>query len=560
MAIEGRNVLVLGGGGMVGTAVCRELLAQEPAVLAIAARHETKARRVAETLKDEFSAMAERIVPVWGDIFTRAEWQSFGADVRAAVLSDKIKRRRLIADILDPLDDDILRSSLLYQMIQGEVSGLGGARAQIIVDCVNTATAVSYQDIYGLAHRLFDLAGSNAPETDWPMEVETVLAALSVPQLVRHVQILYDAMRHAKTESYVKVGTSGTGGMGFQIPYTHGEEKPSRLLLSKASLAGAQTLLTFLLARTSDAPPTVRELKPTALIGWHGIGHGPIRRHGSDIRVYDCPLEEAVSVREAANLAPRGNFGRDTGEVLEGVYIDTGENGLFTADEFSTITTLGQMELVTPEDIARNVVRELLGGNTGRDLVAALDGATMGPSFRGGFLRQEALARLRGLEEEHGQAVAYEILGPPRLSKLLYEAYLLKTVTGDGLTAIEASPEALADDIARLIGEDGPLRRRIVSLGIPILLPDGERLLRGPVIKSKDAHHGWVDLTPANMERWKERLAAIYRAAKSERGRDSSSRFQQVFTAGREDVDFFDIGEFVGWIFLQEEGGEREKS
>jgi FlaA1/EpsC-like NDP-sugar epimerase len=43
--VEGRSILVLGGGGMVGTAVCRELLARKPARIAIAARREAKARQ-----------------------------------------------------------------------------------------------------------------------------------------------------------------------------------------------------------------------------------------------------------------------------------------------------------------------------------------------------------------------------------------------------------------------------------------------------------------------------------------------------------------------------------
>ncbi len=64
---------------------------------------------------------------------------------------------------------------------------------------------------------------------------------------------------------YFKVGTSGTGGMGVNIPYTHSEERPSRVLLSKTAVAGAQTLLLFLLARTPGGP-LVKEIKPTAAI------------------------------------------------------------------------------------------------------------------------------------------------------------------------------------------------------------------------------------------------------------------------------------------------------
>lgn len=562
MSIEGKNILVLGGGGMVGAAVCRELMDHKPALLAVAARRKAKARKTVEQLRPEYPQMADRIIPVWGDVFLRSDWQGDGSDVRAGVLADTQKRRQAIADMLDPLDEELLHSSLLFQMVKGLAPGLKGARAEIVIDCMNTATAVGYQDIYSMARHLTGLAADNAPETQWPREVESLIAALSVPQLVRHIQILYAAMREAGTHAYVKVGTSGTGGMGFNIPYTHGEEKPSRLLLSKAALAGAQTLLTFLMARTPDAPPMVREIKPTALIGWHEIGFGAIRRGGNEFPLFDCPEEQAVSLQDPTNLVASGDFGRKTDGRLEGVYINTGENGLFAADEFAAITTPGQMQLITPEEVAREVIDELLGRNTGHDLVAALDASVSGPTYRAGYLRQAALTRLRQLEAEHGPAVAFEILGPPRLSKLLYEAHLLKSEMGTIEAIIGARPEELADALARHVKDDANMRCRILSIGVPILLPDGERLLRGPVIKSQNAHHGWVDLTPANMHKWQERFRNIRDVIAREGAGDSSSRQPRIFAASRNwtsEPDAFEIGEIAGWVFLAEEGGQRLK-
>jgi len=84
------------------------------------------------------------------------------------------------------------------------------------------------------------------------------------------------------------------------------------------------------------------------------------------------------------------------------------------------------MEMVTPEEIAENVTRELLGASTGKDIVSALDASTMGPSYRAGYLRESALRMMSALEEEtNTSSVAFEMLGPPRLSKLLFEAHLL---------------------------------------------------------------------------------------------------------------------------------------
>ena len=564
MDIEGKNVLILGGYGLVGMAVCRQLLAHNPDRLAVGSLRRDQAERAVNDLRKEHPESSTELIPVWGDLLLRAAWQdaSQGIHPRIAVLNDPERRRRLVGDILDELSEDILASSLLYQLITGTHQQLNGESADIVIDCVNTATAVAYQNIYQTARRLEGMIGEHQ-DVDWPEEVERLLASLYVPQLVRHIQIFYEAMVRAGTQAYIKVGTSGTGGMGLNIPYTHGEERPSRVLLSKSAVAGAQTMLVFLLARTPGGPTVVKEVKPTAAIAWKDISYGPIRSGGRDFPLYDCHPEEALKVTEPESLAQEGDFGHPTGKQLESVFIDTGENGLFALGEFTAITTLGQMEIVTPEEIAVNVVHELRGGNTGKDVIAGLDATVMGPSYRAGFLRQSALYRMRMLEKEHGiDSVAFELLGPPRLSKLLFEAYLLKRTNKTISSAIERDPEELAVALDQEIIDNGSLRQQIISVGIPILMSDGTRLLRGPINKSQDAENGWVDLTPENMKRWQGRLSELQESITAILEGAASSQFDRAYpsTMTWQDDDSFDIGEIVGWLFIVEEKGRRGKT
>jgi hypothetical protein len=278
--------------------------------------------------------------------------------------------------------------------------------------------------------------------------------------------------------------------------------------------------------------------------------------------LYDCAPEEACQVSDPDALVPEGKFGSETGAVLESVYIDTGENGLFAAAEFSAITTLGQMEFVTPEEIAADVVAEIRGGNTGKDVIAGIDATVMGPSYRAGYLRQAALDRLDQLQREHGvDSVAFEILGPPRLSKLLFEAYLFKRNCGRIPNMINHSPDELSGMLLKDLTDNAGLRQQILSIGIPILMPDGAHMMRGPVIKSGDSEHGWVDLTPANMSLWQERATALHTAIQAARGSDSSSRFDRSYRSMRtwSEDDHFDVGEIAGWLFNIEEQGRRGK-
>ena len=563
MDIQGKVVLILGGYGLVGTAVCRKLIPHRPSRIVVASLREEQALAAVAQLKAEFPDSATELLPAWGDLLLRAEWQGDQVDLhpRVAVLAEASSRRQLVADTLEELSDEILTSSLLYQLIMGRRPGLGDETADIVIDCVNTATAVAYQNIYQTARRLENLIDHHE-QVDWPEEVERLLASLYVPQLVRHTQILYEALLRAHAQAYIKVGTSGTGGMGLNIPYTHGEEKPSRVLLSKSAVAGAQTMLIFLLARTPGGPQIVKEIKPTAAIAWKEIGYGPIHGGGREVQLYDCPPAQAYSLEDEATRSATGDFGVEVEGVLESTYIDTGENGLFALGEFTAITFLGQMEFVTPEEIAHNVVTELQGGNSGYDVIAGLDATVMGPSYRAGYLRQAALNRMRRLEQEHGtDSVAFEQLGPPRLSKLLFEAYLLKRVADDMAQVMDRPVEDLAGAMERLISKDALLRQQILSIGIPILLPDGKHLLRGPVCKSADAENGWVDLTPANLALWQDRLRALRAEIVTVLAGDTSSSPDRAYTATLEwaQDERFDVGEVVGWVFVHEESGRRGK-
>ena len=129
--------------------------------------------------------------------------------------------------------------------------------------------------------------------------------------------------------------------------------------------------------------------------------------------------------------------------------------------------------------------------------------------------------------------------------------------------------------LAEVVTRDPTRRQEIVSIGIPILLPDG-RLLRGPEAKTPPviagtesypvtaerieawAQAGWVDLREANMARWKARFARIHAELDTIPASDTSSRFlrdRQFWGEG----GVIQPGKVVGWVFATEEHGARMK-
>jgi len=507
------------------------------------------------------------LAPEWGNIFVRTEFKDLN---REELLAIRERRLALAADFLERTGTTSFQAFFLYDLIARR-------RPDIVIDCVNTATGVAYQDIYSTGLRLLEgLKGNDkTPDEAFAVEVEKLLATLYIPQIVRHIQVIYSAMKDAGTRHYIKVGTSGTGGMGLNIPYTHSEDRPSRVLLSKNCIAGAQSLLLFLMGRTPDAP-YVKEVKPATAIAWKRIERGEVRKAGQSIPLYDCPPEGNVRLEGVFDTASKAGCA-PLGRNLEGIFIDTGENGIFSPGEFTAITTTGQMEFVTPEEIARIVVWEIEGGNSGHDIVGALDGAVLSSTYRAGVMRSLAIEKMRALLMSHSDdPVAFEMLGPPRLSKLLYEAHILKTIAHsiDGVLAWSA--EDLSQAAARLVDQHNDLRSRIISIGIPILLPDGRSLLKGPFVKvpadprrttfeiSNDAidnwaRSGWVDLREANMSLWQHRLTQLKQEAALTPAGDSSSHSERDAAFWRFDRSL-DEGEIVGWLFIEEEQGRRMKS
>jgi len=565
MDIQGKTVLVLGGWGLVGNAIIRKIIKKNPKRIIVTSLKKSEAEEACEAFRKEYPHLpAGYFIPWWGNIFVRHEFKDLD---RYEILNDPKKREILLSDIMDELNEDILRASSLYKLLIEYMP-------EILIDAINSATGIAYQDVYTSYRNIKKLIASNPDKEQVIAATEQLLCTLYVPQLIRHIQVLYNSMIEAGTKIYVKIGTSGTGGMGLNIPYTHSEERPSRVLLSKSSVAGAHTLLLFLMGRTPEAP-IIKEIKPTAAIAWKRIDYGEIRKRGKAIEILDVPFDSPFKLEGKLTLNIGEKFNK-TGETLKSVFIDTGENGTFSRGEFEAITSQGQMEYVTPQEIADDVIFEIQGGNTGHDIINALDNATLEPTYRAGFLQHFAVEKLEELERIHNvDSVAFELLGPPRLSKLLYEIHLIKMIAKDMKNIPDFSAEELSEKMLEIIKSNDTLRNQMLSIGIPVLLPDGENLLRGNEIKIPPfrgeneleitpenvelwAKDGWVDLRVQNIEKWKNRIKAIIEEAESIPEDDTSSMYvrNKRYWNNFEGVD---IGKVVSWIFINEEHGGRMK-
>jgi hypothetical protein len=455
-------------------------------------------------------------------------------------------------------------------------------KPEVIVDCINTATAIAYLDVFSVTERtrmLLDAFESRtsavAIEELEPLirSVRELLIAQGVPQIVRHILVLRRALESTSVRVYVKVGTTGTGGMGINIPYTHSEDKPSPQLLSKSAIGFAHTGLLFLLARTPGAS-IIKEIKPGAMIGFKRLGETHVRLRGDRQPAYllearDEPVGDSLNTHQPQD-GYRKFEGRDVPLTIIGA--DTGENGFFSIGEFQAITYPRQMEYVTPEEVARTTILEIRGASTGRDVLSAIDGAITEPSYRAGVLREQAIRAMERLEAAAGDDVLPSIaighLGPPKLSKLLIEAYLLREALGDDMAKmLKVTASEMQRKVEEFLAAHADVVSLVTTIGIPLLRSDGRklRLTRGPRINippatpdraasaldaqsiEKYARTGWVDLRLENFEVWRERIARA-----SELRPDIVAQGSAAFDVTKYSGERFVPGDFVGWLLTTE--------
>lgn len=583
------RVLILGGAGMVGIEVAREAARHIcPSSIIISGLTQREVDESLETLRHDATehGWEFELDGVAGDIFIPKALQG---RPRAELTRDRELFDVLFGDIFAP-EPGSYKESALYAL-------LDQYRPDVVVDCINTATAISYQDSYTVSRRVkhlldrLETEGSLTSEDvpEFVSSVRELIVAQGVPQITRHILLLHQALRDSSVRVYVKVGTTGTGGMGINIPYTHSEDKPSPTLLSKSAIGFAHTGLLFLLARTpgnadkaggsqSAHGTMIKEVKPGAMIGFKRLGVTHVRLNGPGggrepgylLENREQSLGDSIDPRDDFQLYPRFD-GQDVPVSMVGA--DTGENGFFSIGEFQAITYPRQMEYVTPEEVARTAVLEILGTSTGRDVISAIDGAITEPSYRAGILRDRARREMERLEAaidgEVLPSIAVGHLGPPRLSKLLIEGWLLRAAgETSSIEALRGIPaKEMLTRIESYIAQNPRVASLITTIGIPILRHrDGEQvLMRGPRLNlpaprpdgqpvpldeaavERYAAMGWVDLRLENLERWRTLLGGIVGSQPdiAERGSSSFRRDSYLPTE-------FSPGDVVGWMLANE--------
>jgi len=301
--------------------------------------------------------------------------------------------------------------------------------------------------------------------------------------LLRFTTRLGFAGERACIEKLLKVSTTGLGGMGLNLPFTHGDD-PCELLSDaiwwKLALSGAQLQTLFALSRTVPFP--VHLVVPAACVGFD---------------------EDVTWLGEPASAGPDDvQLPLAIGEApFREVALGCGENRHYSRQELALLTHPSMMGAVTKEEVADAVARAL-SGDPEPDLIAAIGRSVIGPSERGRTAAARSDRLLADAElAAGGPTVATGNLGTD-VSTLLFEAAALREAFGQNwpVQAGSKTPEELSDAAARAIRKSTILTRQLQRLGI-------SARAGGTLGDWQSGGTATADLRPSRMRWWQERAA-----------------------------------------------------
>lgn len=408
--------------------------------------------------------------------------------------------------LLAPASDATLRESSIYRLIDA-------VRPDIIIDTVNSAyvTRSAQPPFHDLAREALRLSQRDSgPGRQAVVDVLEGLVLGNGPLIVgRYIAALELALRSFGVGRYVRVSTTGLGGMGFNCPYTHGESNLTGVgeaLAQKLSTSGALHQLLWNLHHTGCSD--VMLVVPAALIGWENVKFGPLRSNGW---ITPRPGYGDSGIIEGSGEEARTGPAGQPSACADTVYVPAGDSSHYTAEEMALATALGQFEAITREEVARAVVAAGMGDRT-NDLLTFMDKAALAPSYAGAIRRTTLLREMRELAHARGVASVASGNFGPAVSKALFELHFILAAVGqqnlpDSL--FEAAPEDLSEAAARIVGEGCSAGSQALALGHSIILPDRVIPLRedtdpiGGSAKSTE-----IDLRAANIAAWQERTRA----------------------------------------------------
>ncbi|CDB23861.1 short-chain dehydrogenase/reductase SDR [Clostridium sp. CAG:557] len=535
-----KTVLVLGV-GQIGKAITKRIIEQNPERIILHNLTKTESGYCCKYFS-EYCKNIE-LIPSYGDVFLPFDFNKLNT------MEEQLKYKdELLSFYYSDLGPEILKKSTLYKLVQKW-------NPDLIIDAINSGTVLGNH----YKPELILSKVSKSANIDVNTSAEILLNDF-VPKAVNFVYSLKLVMEDFKVKKYLKVSTTGLGGMGMNMPYTHGDTPKSSLsfaLMGKISAAGVLHQLLWNLSHTTHH--NISLLIPATFVGYDSTKFEPIET--------DVGLVKKINNPQKMKLVDGEKLTYSKGisdEYLEFPVVRAGENHVYSLYELSALTALGQMEAITKEEVANAAIEDICG-KTKKNMLNYMDSGMLGSTFAGKAMVEKIKSEIQNLmKKNNSTSIATGNLGVT-VAKRLYELYMIKQVckTVDELKSIDI--KKLYDLIIRNLENNRNLLVEMLSLGLPIvtendniyigeysLYPDkGCDLTITRERLEKWIQVGWVDLRVENILFWKETINFVYNDARKVLEDKNFILNRDAFSIDND----YDIGEILAYYYnLQEKG------
>lgn len=488
------NSILFIGTGQIGKAILNKIVLNEPKKIII----HNLTKEESETICNNYRTLYPTIefVVSYGNIFM--PYCLKGLSNRNLYE----KSEEIINYFYKEINQEVLEKSTIVTLIEKY-------KPSLIIDAINTATVLgnAYNPEYN-----FKIYTINPSECSKKLMVDDYTT-----KIINFVYSLKYGIEKYGVKKYVKVSTTGLGGMGINMPYTHGDNPKINLssaLMGKIAASGVLHQLLWNLEHTMGN--NISLIIPGTFVGYDSVKNEPIET--------DKGLLKKRCVPESYNILGEKKIKYnliETNEFLQFPVVRAGENHVYSKLELNVLTSIGQMEGITKEEVANKVI-DCIFGRSSNDILSALDSSMLKPTYLGREMIYDINSHFNQFEYNYG--IATGNLGV-KLSKQLYELFLIK----DAYPTIELLKDDSIENIVKNV--NSKLREEVieeaVTLGIPILdcnnnfyigdyslVPslDDDNVINKKNIE-KWAKIGWVDLRKENIKSMVSLLINVYNDA-----------------------------------------------
>ncbi|MBE6154091.1 MAG: hypothetical protein E7163_00740 [Firmicutes bacterium] len=495
------NILILGT-GQIGKAILNQILHKQPKKVII---HNLTEKESIEVCKS-YSALYPEIkfISSYGNVFMPYKLK----DINNKELFESCDE--IIEYFYKETTNKTLEKSTIATLIKKY-------KPELIIDAINTATVLG--NSYNPEDNLKRLSNN-------PIECATKLMVDDYStKIINFVYSLKYGIETYDVKKYVKVSTTGLGGMGVNMPYTHGDNPKINLssaLMGKIAASGVLHQLLWNLQHTKGM--NISLIIPGTFVGYDSVLDEPIETDKG--LLYKRKSPKPYELVSGDKIKYNNNI---TSEYLHFPVVRAGENHVYSKMELEVLTSIGQMEGITKEEVA-NKVMECLYGNSSNDALVAMDNAMLKPTYLGREMIYDIYDKFN--ESEFINGIATGNLGV-NLSKQLYELYLIKISYPYLLDLKNENIDKIVEKVNNSLNQE--LIEEIITLGIPILTCNNNFYIgdyslvpnekEDKTINEENIEYwtkiGWVDLRKENIEYWIKILFEIYEDANLKKNKDN---------------------------------------